>query len=61
MLMATAKKKLATKRVVPAQASVDAVKSNKVEIHPNRMTWAISAFGGAILVLLAVIAVTNQL
>lgn len=37
-----------------------AAQSNKVDYYPNRMTLAISALGGAILVLLAVIVAVNQ-
>lgn len=58
--MATAKNKKTTKKVVATRGTVDAVKSDKVDYNPNKMTWVISALGGAILVLLAVIVVTNQ-
>lgn len=62
MLMATAKTTKTTKKTkkVAKARAVHAVRSNKVDYNPNKMTWVISALGGAILVLLAVIVVTNQ-
>ena len=44
-----------TKRVVKSSAK----KSTKVDYYPNRMTFAVSALAGTILVLISLITVIN--
>lgn len=61
MFMATTKKsttptaKRATSAKKPASRSRVKKTSDKVDYYPNRMTYAVSAAAGAILVLIAVI------
>ena len=53
----TASKRVATKKSVARKASAaKAKKAQKVDIYPNRMTVAISALAGTVLLLVTIIA-----
>lgn len=53
-------KKTSPKRVTTKKAKVSTPVSNKVDYYPNRMTVAISALAGTLLVLFALIAVLGS-